>query len=49
MSRFEYGIEVGVVYDPYNPEHAERSSQAIFTADGIKSLPNGFSIILDEV
>ena len=36
-------------YHPYDPEHAERSSQALYMADGIKRLPNAFSIILDEV
>lgn len=49
VSRFEYGLEVNVVYNPYNTQHAVRSSKAAFMADGIKRLPNGFSTILDEV
>lgn len=49
VSRFKYGTEVCVEYQPYNTQHALRSSQAFFMADGIKRLPNGFSIILDEV
>lgn len=36
-------------YNPYDPEHAERSSQAVYMADGVKRLPNAFSTILDEV
>jgi len=49
ISRFEYGIQMTVVYDPYNAQHAVRSSQAAFMADGMKRLPNAFSTILDEV
>jgi len=49
MSRFKYGIRMTVTYNPYNVQHAERSSQATFMADGIKRLPNAFSTILDEV
>lgn len=49
VSRFEYGIKTSVRYDPYDPQHAERSSQAVYMADGIKHLPNAFSTILNEV
>ena len=49
VSRFEYGIETSIRYDPYNVQHAVRSSQAVVMADGIKRLPNVFSTILDEV
>jgi len=49
ISRFEYGIKVCVHYEPYNAEHAMRSSQAVFMADGVKRIPGGFSTILDEV
>ena len=49
VSRFKYGIATNVPYNPYDPEHAERSAKAIFTADGIKRLPNAFSTILEEV
>jgi hypothetical protein len=49
VSRFEYGIEVCARYEPYNVQHAVRSSQAVFMADGVKRLPNAFSTILDEV
>lgn len=49
ISRFKYGIRMSVPYDPYNPEHAKRSSQAVFMADGIKHLPNAFSTILEKV
>lgn len=49
VSRFEYGIKTSVKYDPCNLQHAVRSSQAIFMADGVKRLPCGFTTILDEV
>lgn len=49
VSRFKYGIEINVPYNPYNTQHAVRSSEAFFMADGIKCLPNGFSTILHEV
>jgi hypothetical protein len=49
VSRFKYGIEASVRYNPYDPQHAERSSQAIFMVDGVKRLPGEFSTILDEV
>ena len=49
MSRFKYGIRTSVPYNPYDAQHAERSSQAIFMADGLKRLPNAFTTILDEV
>lgn len=49
VSRFKYGVQISVPYDPYDPQHAERSSQAEYLADGIKCLPNAFSTILDEV
>ena len=49
VSRFKYGIEANVRYNPYDPQHAERSSQAVFMADGVKRLPGEFSTILDEV
>lgn len=38
-----------VAYNPYNVQHAIRSSKAIFMSDGVKRLPNAFSTILDEV
>jgi len=49
VSRFEYGIEFCVTYEPYDVQHAMRTSQAIYMADGVKRLPGGFSTILDEV
>ncbi|KAF9650947.1 hypothetical protein BDM02DRAFT_3092037, partial [Thelephora ganbajun] len=48
VSRFKYGTKISVPYNPYDAQHAERSSQAVFMADGIKRLPNGFSTILDQ-
>ena len=49
MSRHKYGIRMSVRYDPYDYEHAERASKAVFMADGIKRLPDAFSTILNEV
>lgn len=49
VSRYKYGIEANVPYNPYDPQHAERSSQAAFMVDGAKWLPNAFSMILDVV
>lgn len=49
VSPYKYGIKASVPYDPYDPQHAERSSQALYMADGVKRLPNTFSTILDEV
>lgn len=49
MSRSKYGIMACVPYDPYDPQHAERSSKAYYMADGVKRLPGAFSTILNEV
>lgn len=49
VSHFKCGVRVSTPYNPYDPQHAERSSQAVYMADGIKRLPGAFSTILDEV
>lgn len=49
VSRFEYGIQTSVRFNPLNVQHAVRSSQAVVMADGFKRLPNVFATILDEV
>ncbi|KAF9783709.1 hypothetical protein BJ322DRAFT_1066702 [Thelephora terrestris] len=48
VSRYKYGVLTNVRYNPYDPQHAERWSQAVFMADGVKRLPGAFSTILDE-
>jgi hypothetical protein len=49
ISKFAFGIECALIYDPNNPEHAARSADKYVDAAGQQRLDGFFSVILPKV
>jgi hypothetical protein len=49
VSRFTYGTECSVPFNPFDMEHRARQKEVFRSASGILALPRAFSSILTKV
>ena len=49
ISKFAYGVECSISFNPRNTEHLVRSSSAFISLAGVKQLRGAFDVILQKV
>ena len=49
MARYAYGVDMRVVFDPYNREHTKRSFRTSYDEAGQKCVSGIFDVILSKV